>query len=52
MSWFEDFIRRNRDRLIGIDISKYVDIHTINPVPIDYNKLNKSAIMKAKNLEK
>jgi hypothetical protein len=52
MTWFEDFIRKNKDRLIGIDITKYIDIHTMNPVPIDYNKLNRTAIAKAKYLEK
>jgi hypothetical protein len=52
MNWFEDFIRRNRERLIGVDIGRYVDVHTINPVPIDYNKLTKNAVVKAKNLEK
>jgi hypothetical protein len=48
MLWFEDFLRRNKNRLIGIDINKYIDTYTINPVPIDYNKLNKNIIVKNK----
>jgi hypothetical protein len=50
MSWFEEFVRRNRERLVGVDLGRYVDLGTISPAPIDYSKLSKSAIMKAKNL--
>lgn len=52
IAWFEDFVRRNKDRLVGIDVSKYVDIHSIQPMHVDYNKWSKSTIIKAKNLEK
>ncbi len=51
VQWFEDFVRKNRDRLVGIDLSRYVDIYTINPCPIDYDKLSvasKSSMIKAK----
>lgn len=42
VEWLCDFIGRNRGRLIGVDIGRFVDVYTLNPCPIDYAAIGKS----------
>ena len=48
LEWFENFVRENRHRIVGVDLSKYADLSKVYPPPINYDNLSKSSIIKSK----